>query len=219
MTHPFRILSPLEAVPELLPDPAGAERDEDRVRRQRAAEAAAAEIAEREARAQLRKRAEEEGFAEGLRRGREEALAAISAAIGPAVDRLDAIQARLEQELETGRIAMAKATIMLGKALAEVLVGGPHRVDRDALLARILSEAGAEAAPAALPLRCRAAPSTLAEIGPALPAVVRPCADATMKPGGFVIELQEVEGGAVLNRWDASVERMERVIKDLSPDV
>ncbi|MDE3122941.1 MAG: hypothetical protein KGK00_14300, partial [Paracoccaceae bacterium] len=176
MTHPFRILSPIDAVADASPLPEDPERDEDRARRQRAAEAAAAEIAEQEARAELRKRAEEDGFAEGMRRGRDEALAAISAAIGPAVERLEAVRVQLEQDLENGRIAMAKAAITLGKTLAETLVGAPDARDRAGLLDRILSEAGAEAAPAALPLVCRAAPATLTVIGPALPDTVRPCA-------------------------------------------
>ena len=215
MRHPFRISRAADPGPDA---PSAGPQEEVRAEDQRAAEAAAAEAAETARRAGLRRRAEEEGYAEGLTRGREEALSAIRAAIGPAVERIEALEADLRAAREAAEEAMAEAAITLGQTLAETLIGARRPFDRDALLQRILGEARAEAAHGALPLICRAAPETLAQIGPALPANVQTRADTEMKPGGFVVELQEVEGGTVLDRWDASVERMERCIRALTPD-
>ncbi|GHD98154.1 hypothetical protein U879_11675 [Defluviimonas sp. 20V17] len=222
MTHPFRPPSSADPAPDAVPDPASAtdrpDPDETRAKQERAARAAA-ETAEAEARARLRQEAREAGHAEGLRQGREQALAAITDAIGPAVARLEALQARLETEQAAHQEEMARAAIELGKVLAETLIGAPRPFDREALLQRVLAEARAEAAQDALPLICRAAPETLDQITPALPAPVRPLPDAAMKPGGFVIELLESEAGTALNRWDASVERMEQCLRALPADV
>lgn len=222
MTHPFRAPAPTDPAPDPETDPAlagaGPSPEEIRSEQERAARAAA-ETAEAEARARLRKEAREAGHAEGLRQGREQALAAITDAIGPAVARLEAIQARLEAEHAARQEEMARAAIELGKALAEALIGAPRPFDREALLRHVLSEARAEASRGGLPLICRAAPQTLDQIAPALPAPVQPQADAAMKPGGFVIELLETEGGTMLNRWDASIERMEQCLRALPADV
>lgn len=217
MTHPFRPPPPPDpALDADTPDPEELRASQEHAAR---ADAEAAEAAEADARARLRQEARDAGHAEGLRQGREEALAAITDAIGPAVAQLEALQARLESEHAACQQAMARAAIELGKVLAETLIGAPRPFDREALLQRVLAEARAEAAPGALPLIARAAPQTLDQIATALPDAVRPQPDDAMKPGGFVVELLESEGGTVLNRWDASVERMEQSLRALPTDV
>ncbi|WP_295529757.1 hypothetical protein [uncultured Thioclava sp.] len=212
MRHPFRILSAPEPPAET---PEG-EALEQSLQRQRADAAEAAQAAEAEERAQLRKNAAQEGYEEGLRRGRAEALEAIKGAIGPAVERLQAATERHDRECDAVRAAMARAAITLGQTLAETLVGVPRPFDRESLLAGMLEEAREEGVQEAT-LVCRAAPKTLAEIGQAFPDALTMREDREMRPGGFVIELND--DGATINRWDASIERMERVIRELNSDV
>jgi len=212
MKHPYRIV-PAPKAPVEMPTP-----PKDSAEKAHAAEAAA-QAAEAETRARLRDDAVERGYEEGLRRGRKEAIEAIEASIGPAVQMLKDRGARLEEELRQGRKAMARAAITIGKTLAETLVAAPRPFDREDLLHRILEEARPETAQGRQPLICRAAPTTLAEIRAAFPETLCLLEDETMKPGGFVIELEDAESGTVLERWDASVERMEETIRGLNFDV
>lgn len=218
MNHPFRIVEDPQEPPE---DPEADPRPDLGVTEVAAAEAeAATRAAEAQKRAQIRAEARDEGHAEGLKQGRAEALAAIEAAIGPAVERLEAARARLEAERAEDRDAMIRTAVRIGKSLAESLVGAPRPFDRAYLLAEVVDQVRAEVSGDAAPrIVCRAAPPTLTEIATALPDTLELVEDADMKPGGFVIELRDPQVGDAINRWDASVERMQQVIRNLNPEV
>ncbi|TMV87236.1 hypothetical protein FGG78_19005 [Thioclava sp. BHET1] len=222
MTHPFRIQSApdVPAPPEDLPareDTPGATAED--VAAQAAQARADAQAEEARERARARTKAREAGYAEGLEQGRSEARSALEAALGPAVEQLESGLAALQAERVAESEAMLRAAIGLGQSLAEHLVGAPRPFDRADLLREVLDEARAEATDHPVRLICRAAPSTLSEIAQALPATLDPVADPAMQPGGFVVELRDPRERETLKRWDASVERMQRVIRDLSPGI
>lgn len=215
MTHPFKIVCRKETT---------ADRSEDTVtlnvrfdEAQHESDLAAAETAER---VRLRKAAETAGYEEGFRRGRAEAVKEVRSSLADALTSLQAVERHMEQEMSTGREAMARSAIEIGAGVAEALLGSPAAFDRVALLAGILAETKIEIEPGAgLTVICRACPDTLSELDAALPATVARTADSSMRPGGFVLEARRGTDGSVLDRWDASIERASRIIRNFQFNV
>lgn len=167
----------------------------------------------------LRAAAETAGYEEGLRRGIDKAMQQVSVAITEAIAETEVARARVEADLARGAEAIVGSVLKAGVHLAEALAGGPLEFDRSALHERLLTEARSEACEGeGLVIVCISNPATLAGMRSTLPADVVGVEDTGMKPGGFIVELRRGDGGSVVDRWDASIERIMTALHRLRSD-